>query len=130
MAAAPSVASSEVSQVLSSATQDATQTPVQDNSNTSSVSDSSSSSSAASSSTTTFGNWSLATYNEVALGSATYDQIRATYGNPTYLTADQKYAYATWQSQSGTKVSIVFTPSGDSNNVQLIASNKTQSGLQ
>ncbi|GMA69303.1 hypothetical protein GCM10025879_05490 [Leuconostoc litchii] len=120
-----------MSQVLSSATNDATQTPVQDNSDTSSVNTNSNSSSATSSSTTTtFGNWSLSSYNQVATGSATYDQIRSTYGNPTYLTADSQYAYATWQSQSGAKVSIVFTPSGEANNIQLIASSKTQSGLQ
>ncbi|MFZ2966277.1 MAG: cell wall anchor protein, partial [Leuconostoc falkenbergense] len=41
-----------------------------------------------------------------------------------------QYAYATWQSQSGAKVVIVFTPSGSETNVQLIASSKSQTGLQ
>ncbi|MFT8713778.1 MAG: hypothetical protein ABF754_02105 [Leuconostoc pseudomesenteroides] len=46
------------------------------------------------------------------------------------MTADSQYAYATWQSQSGAKVVIIFTPSGSENNVQLIASSKSQTGLQ
>jgi len=38
--------------------------------------------------------------------------------------------YATWQSTSGIKVSIVFTPTGDADNLKLIASSKLQTGLQ
>ncbi|WP_228929058.1 hypothetical protein [Leuconostoc pseudomesenteroides] len=80
--------------------------------------------------TTTVGKWTLSAYNNLALGSTSYNTIRQTYGDPTYLTADSQYAYATWQSQSGAKVVIIFTPSGSENNVQLIASSKSQTGLQ
>ena len=37
--------------------------------------------------------------------------------------------YATWQSTSGQRVSITFTPTG-TDNIQLIATNKSESGLQ
>lgn len=76
-----------------------------------------------------FGKWSAATYNSVSIGSATYDQVRATYGPPTYMIASDQL-YATWQSTSGIKVSIVFTPTGDADNLKLIASSKLQTGLQ
>ncbi|ADG39962.1 MULTISPECIES: hypothetical protein [Leuconostoc] len=144
VAEAPVTASSAVSSVINTVTNDATQTPITDNStadnnitatsssdtNSESVSSGqvqqSNSSSAAS---TTFGNWSASTYDAVAIGTVTYDEVRATYGNPTYLTASDQL-YATWQSTSGAKVAIVFTPTGDANNLKLVASSKSQSGLQ
>lgn len=140
---APVTASSAVSSVMSTVTNDATQTPITDNTTVDSsaaTSESSTKSDANSSSQiqqsesssvqpATFGNWSASTYNAVNIGSVTYDDIRATYGNPTYLTASDQ-VYAIWQSTSGAKVSIVFTPTGDANHLKLVASSKSQSGLE
>ncbi|MBM7434863.1 hypothetical protein [Leuconostoc rapi] len=145
VAEAPVTASSAVSSAISIVTNDATQTPITDNttvessastpsSHTNSEATSSSQiqqpdSSSSSASPASFGNWSASTYNAVAIGTVTYDEVRATYGNPTYLTASDQ-VYAIWQSTSGAKVSIVFTPTGDANNLKLVASSKSQSGLQ
>ncbi len=63
------------------------------------------------------------------LGSATYDQVKASYGNPTNLVASDTVT-ANWISTSGAKVTIVFTPTGDNKNLQLVANYKVQSGLQ
>lgn len=129
-----------VSSAISTVTDDATQAPIEDNTSNSSSSsssvasssDTSSDSSQATSSSqpaASFGNWSATTYEQIAIGSATYDDVRSAYGNPTYLTASDR-VYATWQSKTGIKVSIVFTPTGNDDNLKLIASSKSQSGLQ
>jgi len=133
VAQAPVAASSAVSSAISIATNDATQTPITDNTTAeSSVAPSTASSVVEQpnvAAPVSFGKWSSATYNSVSIGSATYEQIRATYGAPTYMVASDQL-YATWQSTSGIKVSIVFTPTGDADNLKLIASSKMQTGLQ
>ncbi|AFT81942.1 50S ribosomal protein L20 [Leuconostoc carnosum JB16] len=128
-----------VSSAISTVTDDATQAPIEDNTSnspsSSSVASSSGTSSDSSQATSSsqpaasFGNWSATTYEQIAIGSATYDDVRSAYGNPTYLTASDR-VYATWQSKTGIKVSIVFTPTGNDDNLKLIASSKSQSGLQ
>lgn len=118
----PPAASSAASSVISAAKEEATGTPITAASSNPAVS------SSAAPVAKTFGNWSLATYNAVNIGSATYEQIKATYGVPTYMTASDQL-YATWQSTSGQRVSITFTPTG-TDNIQLIATNKSESGLQ
>lgn len=136
VAQVPVTASFAASSAISVVTNDATQTPISDNTTAeSSVANSEDANIGQASSSTTkstpasFGNWSVATYDSVAIGSATYDQVRAAYGPPTYLTASDQ-AYATWQSTSGAKVSIIFTPTGNKDNLSLVASSKSQSGLQ
>ncbi|MGX7052070.1 hypothetical protein [Leuconostoc palmae] len=130
----PTTASSAAASAISSVKNDATEKPISDNqsTNSSSVSFSSSSISSQSSSqpvSNNFGNWSLANFNTVSLGHSTYDQVKAVYGNPTNLIAGDT-VIANWISTSGAKVAITFTPTGTDNNIKLIASYKTQSGLQ
>jgi cytoskeletal protein RodZ len=95
----------------------------------------SSSSQQASSATSTpaatqIGNWTKASFDQLALGSVTYDQVRGQFGNPTYLTADQSNAYAIWQGDNGAKVTVVFAATGSDDDIQLIAAQKAQEGLQ
>lgn len=128
-----SVADSSVaSSVLSEVTKDATgekvpTTPAE----TSSVTSSTASSAATTSSTTdvaAIGSWTKVAYDDVALGTTTYQNIIASYGAPTYLTSDQKYAYAVWQGTNDANVTIVFTPTDAAGT--LIASTKSYKGLQ
>lgn len=124
----PPAASSAASSVISAAKEEATGTPITTETPATAASSNPAVSSSAAPVAKTFGNWSLATYNAVNIGSATYEQIKATYGAPTYMTASDQL-YATWQSTSGQRVSITFTPTG-TDNIQLIATNKSESGLQ
>ncbi len=124
----PPAASSAASSVISAAKEEATGTPITAETPATAASSNPAVSSSAAPVAKTFGNWSLATYNAVNIGSATYEQIKATYGAPTYMTASDQL-YATWQSTSGQRVSITFTPTG-TDNIQLIATNKSESGLQ
>ncbi|MGL5465578.1 MAG: hypothetical protein ACRDBE_01845, partial [Leuconostoc lactis] len=124
----PPAASSAASSVISAAKEEATGTPITAETPATAASSNPAVSSSAAPVAKTFGNWSLATYNAVNIGSATYEQIKATYGVPTYMTASDQL-YATWQSTSGQRVSITFTPTG-TDNIQLIATNKSESGLQ
>ena len=124
----PPAASSAASSVISAAKEEATGTPITAETPATAASSNPAVSSSAAPVAKTFGNWSLATYNAVNIGSATYEEIKATYGAPTYMTASDQL-YATWQSTSGQRVSITFTPTG-TDNIQLIATNKSESGLQ
>lgn len=124
----PPAASSAASSVISAVKEEATGTPITAETPATAASSNPAVSSSVASVAKTFGNWSLATYNAVNIGSATYEQIKATYGAPTYMTASDQL-YATWQSTSGQRVSITFTPTG-TDNIQLIATNKSESGLQ
>ena len=124
----PPAASSAASSVISAAKEEATGTPITAETPATAASSNPAVSSSAAPVAKTFGNWSLATYNAVNIGSATYEQIKATYGAPTYMTASDQL-YATWPSTSGQRVSITFTPTG-TDNIQLIATNKSESGLQ
>ncbi len=124
----PPAASSAASSVISAAKEEATGTPITTETPATAASSNPAVSSSAAPVAKTFGNWSLATYNAVNIGSATYEEIKATYGAPTYMTASDQL-YATWQSTSGQRVSITFTPTG-TDNIQLIATNKSESGLQ
>lgn len=124
----PPAASSAASSVISAVKEEATGTPITAETPATAASSNPAVSSSVAPVAKTFGNWSLATYNAVNIGSATYEQIKATYGAPTYMTASDQL-YATWQSTSGQRVSITFTPTG-TDNIQLIATNKSESGLQ
>jgi len=124
----PPAASSAASSVISAVKEEATGTPITAETPATAASSNPAVSSSVAPVAKTFGNWSLATYNVVNIGSATYEQIKATYGAPTYMTASDQL-YATWQSTSGQRVSITFTPTG-TDNIQLIATNKSESGLQ
>lgn len=124
----PPAASSAASSVISAVKEEATGTPITAETPATAASSNPAVSSNVAPVAKTFGNWSLATYNAVNIGSATYEQIKATYGAPTYMTASDQL-YATWQSTSGQRVSITFTPTG-TDNIQLIATNKSESGLQ
>lgn len=124
----PPAASSAASSVISAVKEEATGTPITAETPAMAASSNPAVSSSVAPVAKTFGNWSLATYNAVNIGSATYEQIKATYGAPTYMTASDQL-YATWQSTSGQRVSITFTPTG-TDNIQLIATNKSESGLQ
>ncbi|MFH0348950.1 hypothetical protein ACG92U_00815 [Leuconostoc citreum] len=108
---------------------DGTQTPIADNQTSAPQVAASSSVATPAPKAVTFGNWTLANFNTVKLGSATYDQVKASYGNPTNLVASDTVT-ANWISTSGAKVTIVFTPTGDNKNLQLVANYKVQSGLQ
>lgn len=124
----PPAASSAASSVINAAKEEATGTPITAETPATAASSNPAVSSSVAPVAKTFGNWSLATYNSVNIGSATYEEIKATYGAPTYITASDQL-YATWQSTSGQRVSITFTPTG-TDHIQLIATNKSESGLQ
>lgn len=122
-----SVASSVLTEVTKDATGEKVPTiPAQTSSVTSSAA--SDSSAASSSEVAAIGNWTKAAYDGVALGSTTYQNIIASYGAPTYLTSDQKYAYAVWQGTNDANVTIVFTPTDSAGT--LTASTKSYKGLQ
>lgn len=127
----PSVPSSAASEAIHAMVNDGTQTPIADNQTSAPqvAASSSVATPAPAPKAVTFGNWTLANFNTVKLGSATYDQVKASYGNPTNLVASDTVT-ANWISTSGAKVTIVFTPTGDNKNLQLVANYKVQSGLQ
>ncbi|GDZ83888.1 hypothetical protein LCIT_11300 [Leuconostoc citreum] len=125
----PSAASSAASEAIHAVVNDGTQTPIADNQTSAPQVAASSSVAIPAPKAVTFGNWTLANFNTVKLGSATYDQVKASYGNPTNLVASDTVT-ANWISTSGAKVTIVFTPTGDNKNLQLVANYKVQSGLQ
>lgn len=127
----PLAASSAASEAIHAVVNDGTQTPIADNQTSAPqvAASSSVATPAPAPKAVTFGNWTLANFNTVKLGSATYDQVKASYGNPTNLVASDTVT-ANWISTSGAKVTIVFTPTGDNKNLQLVANYKVQSGLQ
>ncbi|WP_349532925.1 hypothetical protein [Leuconostoc citreum] len=125
----PSAASSAASEAIHAVVNDGTQTPIADNQAPAPQVAASSSVATPAPKAVTFGHWTLANFNTVKLGSATYDQVKASYGNPTNLVASDTVT-ANWISTSGAKVTIVFTPTGDNKNLQLVANYKVQSGLQ
>lgn len=127
----PSAASSAASEAIHAVVNDGTQTPIADNQTSAPqvAASSSVATPAPAPKAVTFGHWNLANFNTVKLGSATYDQVKASYGNPTNLVASDTVT-ANWISTSGAKVTIVFTPTGDNKNLQLVANYKVQSGLQ